>query len=281
MKVLALGDEHGIHHALLKSQNDRPENIEIVAKDWNKFQFEQANQRDFDLVVVISLLPMDADEQMLGGFRSFVTQVLSYTKSHNMPLLLLSSAAVFDGARIAYNENDKPCPNSEYGQFYADLEAAVLEQENTIIIRTAWLYSADKGSFLARVIEFAEQNQCIRINSAAKANPTSTTDIARVVLAIILQLEQGAKNWGVFHYVAADTALGFQFVEAILQQASQYQAVINPKQVCFEHQKPGDAEFCFPAVVLKCKRIQGNFGIHQRAWRALMPAVVREYYAGS
>lgn len=279
MKILALGDEHGLHHALYELQNARLENIEIFAKNWIDFQLEQLSRFDFDVIVLLSLLPINASKQDQVTYRTFASQLILHAKSHNVPIMLLSSAAVFDGARIAYNENDQPCPNSEYGQLYADLEAYLLtEHQRCIIIRTGWLYSARKGSFLNHVVEFAEQNTCIRINSAAKANPTSIEDIARVFLAIILQLEQGAENWGIFHYVAADTALGFQFVEAVLQQASQYQTAIDPKQVCFEHQERSDTEFYFPAVVLKCKRLQGNFGIHQRAWRSLMPAEVRRYY---
>lgn len=279
MKVLALGDEHGMHSALQQLQSTRDESIEVITRNWTSFTAQELTQCQPDCIVFLLLLSAQATAAEHLNYKQLVLAAGNYAKQRNLPLLMLSTAAVFDGARIAYKETDQCSPNSDYGRFYADLEQQLLTlHDNSIIVRVAWLYSAQPHSFLAYVISFAEQNKCIRINSAAKANPTSTEDVARVFQGIILQLQQGADNWGIFHYVAADTALGFQFVEAILQQASQYQTAINPKQLCFEHQEQADTEFDFPAVVLKCQRLRGNFGIHQRSWRALMPAVVREYY---
>lgn len=278
MKVLALGDEHAMHKALLEQAGSRAEPFDVQAFHWQSFNSEQLILLKPDVIVVLALLPYEASKELMFAYHQQLQSLLDYAEQESLPILFLSSAAVFDGARIAYHEQDKTCPNSEYGYFYDGLEKLFTSYQHSIVIRTAWLYSTCQHSFLAQVIRFAEQGKCIRINSAAKANPTSTEDLARVFLAVLLQLEQGADNWGVFHYVAAEPALGFQFVEAVLQQANKYNQSINPKQVCFEHHQQADVEFYFPAVALKCKRLQGNFGIHQRAWRSLMPAVVRQYY---
>lgn len=279
MKVLALGDEHAMHKALLEQAGSRAEPFDVQAFHWQSFNLEQLIQLKPDVIVVLALLPYEASVELMSVYRRLVQSLLSYARRESLPILFLSSAAVFDGARIAYHEQDQTSPDSEYGRFYCDLEKLLVAYQHSIIIRTTWLYSALQHSFLAQVIRFAEKGDCIRINSVAKANPTATEDLARVFLAILLQLEQGADNWGVFHYVAADPSLGFQFVEAILQQANKYNPSINPKQVCFEHHQQADARFYFSAVTLKCKRLQGDFGIHQRAWRSLMPAMVRQYYS--
>lgn len=279
MKVLVVGDQHGIHQSLQKIRAQRLENIHIQGEDWQAFAVDNLLSLEIDVVICAVLLPFNSSSVEQQQYFTLLEKLFAYAKQHELPFFLLSSAAVFDGARIAYNETDKPSPNSDYGRFYQQLEQHVLGYEKTIILRTSWLFSAADTAFLAQVITHALEDKCIKINSAAKSCPTAANDIARVLFAMLLQVEQGANNWGVFHYVAADTALGFQFVEAILQQASQYRDNINPKQVCFEHQQQPEVAFYFSPVMLKCKRIRGSFGIHQRAWRALMPAVVRQYLA--
>ncbi len=230
------------------------------------------------VVVVAALLAEHSDGAEQQLFKENVTLIADWCKQHSAVLLMLSSAAVFDGSRIAYHETDEVQPNSRSGLFYQQLEQVAASNPKHLILRTDWLYNEQQGSFLSNVIQYAIEGQCVGVNSAAKACPTAVTDLARVIVAILLQIQQGSDNWGVFHYVAADTALGFQFVEAILQQAEKYNDVINAKQVCFEHCNPSRPEFYFAPVVLKCSRLLENFGIHQRPWRTQMPAVVRAYF---
>ena len=64
-------------------------------------------------------------------------------QSRNGWLVQVSTDYVFDGtAHIPYKEEDTPCPNSVYGSTKLAGEQEALKQcPNTMVIRTAWLYS--------------------------------------------------------------------------------------------------------------------------------------------
>ena len=63
-------------------------------------------------------------------------------------------------------------------------------------------------------------------------------DLVRVLIAMILQLDLDSEAWGIYHYASGDTAIGFQFVEAIVAQASQLlQRMLGDKRRVFPQRR--------------------------------------------
>lgn len=285
MRLLVLRDQHDFVARLQGQLATRPEDITLIPVAWqaigdtvNLQRLVEQQQPDF--LVCAVFLPVVADAGKIRKFRSMVEQFERCARKNGLPLVFFSSGAVFDGARIAYREDDPVCPVTAYGKLYAELEQQISKKiRRHLIIRTTWLYGASGENFLTAVIDHVLQDRLIRVNSAGKSCPTSINDLARVLLAILLQLDSGADSWGIYHYAGADTALGFQFIEAILAHASQYDAGIHAGRLCFEHHEQPDPAFYFEPVMLKCHKLLENFGIHQRPWRKLLPAVVREHFA--
>lgn len=284
MKLLIIRDQHEFAFHLCKLLEQRAEIIIPVPVAWDVIGesvdlHKLIEHQQPDYMVCAVLLPADACKNTYKKFRNVVEQLERCSRKYGLPLIFISTGAVFEGSRISIQEHDSYSATSEYGKFYADLESLIVRKlRRHIILRTSWLFSASGDNFLTAVIEYASANTLISLNSAAKGHPTAEQDLARVVIAILLQVDLGAENWGVYHYVSSDSALGFQFMEAIVAQASQYDQDINPKQLNFEHNDNPLPVFYFEAVVLKCHKLLEAFGIHQRPWRSLLSATVKSHY---
>lgn len=284
MRLLVVEDQYHLAASLQRQLDVRAEPITIERQTWQNFQQQDlaqpSSQPSFDAIICAVLLTNSSNDDQRQQYADCVKRLVLLAKRQQIPLLFLSTTAVFDGARIAYQETDAVSPNTHYGSYYVGLEQQVARWEKHIIIRTGWLYGAGNDNYLTAAIAYAANDKLISFNSAGKACPTAIEDVARVILAIVLQLQYATENWGIYHYVASDTALGFQFIEAILMQAAKYETNVNAKQVRFEHSSelPPDPLFYFVPVVLRCSRVLDDFGIHQRSWRALMPAAVRSHF---
>src|SRR2546423_1967403 len=136
-------------------------------------------------------------------------------------LIHLSTDYVFDGAKAAaYTEQDENSPMSVYGASKLAGEQAVLsEHDNTVVLRTAWVYSPFGSNFVKTMLQMAAQRSEIAVVSDQKGNPTSALDIADGIISIAENLCAGAtdEQVGVFHMTAAGEASWAQFAEEVFQ----------------------------------------------------------------
>lgn len=229
------------------------------------------------IVLFLAKLSSVADAQARQQFQLQLLNWLAIAKQNKAMFLFLSSAAVFNGDQLYYEENAKTCPKESYGQFYVGCEAQVSQYDRYIILRTGWLFSSTKGEFLAEVIDFAKAKKMIPVNSAGKGCPTALTDLVRVIFGMCLQLELSIPSGRLFHYMSQDSAIGFQFIETVLSHASQFSGDIDPKNVFFQHQVNQNSLFYFEPVILKCNKLSEQFGIQQRTWRSYVGDAVKSY----
>ncbi|OMH28422.1 sugar nucleotide-binding protein [Motiliproteus sp. MSK22-1] len=199
-----------------------------------------------------------------------------------MALIQISCAELFNGsAEIAYTEVMEPAPVSDYGQSLWKGEQAVRERaERHIILRTGWLFSARGRSFVRQLLESARVETEVCVADGLMGSPTSAVDLARVVVALIKQLDCDADNWGTYHYCAAEPISWFGFSEAVIAAARQYEDLKLERLVAVHqselghHLRPVFSE-------LNCKKILRDFGIHQRSWRTGLMQVARTLYSYS
>lgn len=81
------------------------------------------------------LHPEEAYAVNTGG----VENVARYARSHNIPLLYISTAGVFDGQKDEYTEHDVPNPLSVYGKSKYGGELVAKTVPKSIIIRAGWM----------------------------------------------------------------------------------------------------------------------------------------------
>ena len=81
------------------------------------------------------LHPEDAYATNTGG----VLNVAEYARNHNIPLVYISTAGIFDGGKDEYTENDTPNPLSVYGKSKYGGELIAKTLPKSIIIRAGWM----------------------------------------------------------------------------------------------------------------------------------------------
>ncbi len=238
---------------------------------------EQHQPRFF---ISVALLAPDADKLSQKRFRANIEQIERVARREGIPFIFLSSAMVFDGKKLGYKESEPTSAQHPVAKVYAELEKLISRKSKKhIILRTSWLFSHKPHNFLTNVVDYACEQAQINVNSAAKGCPTAMEDLVRVLVAMVLQLDLDSDAWGTYHYASGDTAIGFQFVEAIVAQASQFDERIVPSHLPFAHDDRIGGEFYFAPVVLKCDRVRSAFGVHQKSWRQFISAEVKQYFS--
>lgn len=81
------------------------------------------------------LHPDDAYATNTGG----VQNVVEYARDHNIPLVYISTAGIFDGGKDEYTENDTPNPLSVYGKSKYGGELVAKTLPKSIVIRAGWM----------------------------------------------------------------------------------------------------------------------------------------------
>jgi dTDP-4-dehydrorhamnose reductase len=128
-------------------------------------------------------------------------------------LLHLSTDYVFDGtSATAYREEASLHPLNVYGESKLQGERAVQAAgENTLILRTAWLYGRHGKNFVDTVLRLASQQEELRVVNDQKGSPTFTRDLS---WAIAQLLEKDLR--GIIHVTNSGSCTWFEFAERIL-----------------------------------------------------------------
>ena len=81
------------------------------------------------------LHPEDAYATNTGG----VQNIVEYARNHNIPLVYISTAGIFDGEKDEYTESDTPNPLSVYGKSKYGGELVAKTLPKSIVIRAGWM----------------------------------------------------------------------------------------------------------------------------------------------
>lgn len=209
-----------------------------------------------------------------------VAQLAKLCAANNCTLLQPSSYRVFDGLRTtAYSETDECKPLSERGKALLRMEQSIRELcPQHIILRFGWLLDDSHSSLLGRVLQRAQEHIALELADDRRGNPTPIDDAARVMLAIIKQLDCAASLWGTYHYGAQEAATSLSVGQAILSEAKFWVPSISQEIDARGHASFTDAIIEPQHGVLDCRKITYTFGIKPRSWRASMSDLLHSYY---
>jgi dTDP-4-dehydrorhamnose reductase len=136
-----------------------------------------------------------------------------------VPVIHISTDYVFDGSNPApYVEGDVPNPVSVYGASKLAGEEAVLEAtRNSVILRTAWVYSPFNANFVKTMLRLAADRDEVGVVADQRGNPTSALDIADAILAVAANLVASEERdlRGVFHMTGQGEGSWADFAEQI------------------------------------------------------------------
>ena len=212
--------------------------------------------------------------------RDFVATLAEVCRDKDIPIIHLSTDHVFDGHYASgYSENDQTIPLGIFGKSKWDGEELLRKTlDKHLILRVSWLFSPWGVNFLTSSIIKARTEKEIFAADDRQGCPTSAKDIARVILAVIRQLNDGADAWGTYHYCGAEVTTRYKFLEAIYNRAKQHEQLatqvlhsVTRSELYANAERPASS-------VLNCKKLLRNFGIHQRPWREELDKVMDLIY---
>ncbi len=201
----------------------------------------------------------------------------------SIPMFHLSTDYVFDGHYASgYTEEDDVAPLGVYGNSKWQGEEYLRQVlPRHIILRVSWLFSTKGNNFVLRTLDTARKKKVLESVIDRKGCPTAASDVARVILAILKQVHNGAESWGTYHYCGAEITNRYDFCKEILIAAGHYESFevekmvpISSKDYVTEALRPNTS-------VLICKKLLETFGIRQKPWRQELVWVMRDIYESS
>jgi dTDP-4-dehydrorhamnose reductase len=144
---------------------------------------------------------------------------------HGARLVQISTDFVFDGAKAEpYVETDEPAPLSAYGRDKRAGEVAALRLPGSLVVRASWLFGRGGWNFIEAILKQAEQGKReITVVDDQRGRPTSTTDLAEAIRALLLS---GAT--GLFHFANRGAVTWFEYAVEILNVAGRSDVLVAP-----------------------------------------------------
>jgi dTDP-4-dehydrorhamnose reductase len=185
-----------------------------------------------------------------------------------------STDFVFDGTKgSAYVETDVPNPLNVYGSTKLEGEQMVQAAGGAyLVFRTSWVYSLRQGGFVTKVLQWARQQETLRIVDDQIGSPTWARMLAEATAQVIAQGRREPVEYlqgvtGLYHLAGGGSASRYEWARAILE--------LDPRrdeQVVKELLPAKTSEFSMPAVrpkfsTLDCSRFKQVFGLNVSYWK--------------
>lgn len=188
-------------------------------------------------------------------------------------LVQVSTDYVFDGTNhTPYTEDEATCPNSVYGSTKLEGEKlAMAACANTMIIRTAWLYSTFGNNFVKTMIRLGQEKPELGVIFDQIGTPTYAGDLAAAIMAAI--------NHGIvpsiYHFSNEGVISWYDFTKAIHRIAGITSCHVKPLHT---------AEYPTPAArphysVLDKTKIKQTYGIEIPYWEESLEKCVAKLLA--
>ena len=218
--------------------NDQQKLQELLFQEWPE--------------VLINCSEETIDEQKMASTNTHFPKFLSQLTHHlGTRFIHISTNAIFDGTQSDfYRSTDQPNPQTFYGQTKLLGEKEILKNSNSnpLILRIPELLSSDfksSQSFNQKITNSAKSKQIIELSSTTEFQPTSSTNIADV----ILELCERKDLHGIFHWAGSETISEYDLASLILSRAN----VENPQDFIKLNNDSTKRNFCMELHPLKNK----------------------------
>lgn len=186
----------------------------------------------------------------------------------------VSTDYVFDGTKTTpYVETDSVCPDSVYGKSKVEGEAALLEVcPNSVIVRTAWLYSIFGNNFVKTMIKLGKERDALNVVADQTGTPTNAADLAKAILKIIDFSIANQFEPGIYHYSNQGVTTWYDFTVLIHKLAGITTCKVTPITT---DQYPTRARRPQYSVLDKTK-IKSTFGLDVPNWEDSLRICISE-----
>lgn len=183
----------------------------------------------------------------------------------------VSTDYVFDGKNFRpYAESDATNPTSRYGISKREGEKVLMALlPDSIIIRTAWLYSPHGNNFVKTMRKLGRERKELGVVADQIGSPTSATDLAKAIVSILF-----FPQWvpGLYHFTDEGAASWYDFTKAIHRMSGIVDCSVKPITT---------ADYPTPAArphysVLDKSKIKRTFGLKIPHWEESLAKVIAE-----
>ncbi len=190
---------------------------------------------------------------------------------NNALLIHVSTDYVFDGENYKpYDEEDPVNPTSAYGRSKAKGEAMIRQHTcKSVIVRTAWLYSATGHNFLKTMMKLGGQRDELKVVVDQIGTPTWAADLAEALWQIAMKSEGTQKE--IFHYSNEGAISWYDFAKTIMEisQLPCHVLPIESKDYPVKTKRP------FYSVLNKAK-IKRDFDVDVPYWKESLINCIKE-----
>ena len=146
-----------------------------------------------------------------------VQALASICKNLAIPFITYSTDYVFDGeATQPYTISTKVDPVNFYGSTKAAGEKMAMEaNEDTIVIRTSWVFSSHGNNFVKTMMRLMKERAQLNIVADQKGRPTYAKDLAIATMHMIEVMNAGKTMNGVYHFANQGETTWFDFAAKI------------------------------------------------------------------
>ena len=188
-------------------------------------------------------------------------------------LVHYSTDYVFDGTKGSpYVETDQPNPLNVYGQTKLEGEQAIADSGCVnLVLRTSWVYSMRQGGFVTKVLQWAREQEVMRVVDDQISSPTSARMLAEITSLILAQGRNDVYGYlsekgGLYHCAGGGSCSRYEWAEKILELDPQ-----KEEQVVRQLERASSNEFSVPAdrpmiSVLNNAKLEKMFGLRLPPW---------------
>ena len=191
-------------------------------------------------------------------------------KEINAKIIHISTDYVFNGkGSKPYKEDDITDPIGLYGLTKRDGEKKILsENDQTYIIRTAWLYGKYGNNFVHTMLRLMNEKENISVVNDQKGSPTWANDLSKTIIEFIKQSKEEKKiPYGIYHYTNEGEITWFDFAKEIYKQGRALGILSNNCEVkpCTSTDFPAKVKRPSYSVLDKLK-IKSSLNLNIPAW---------------
>tara|TARA_X000000950_G_scaffold227085_1_gene274100 strand:+ start:26618 stop:27475 length:858 start_codon:yes stop_codon:yes gene_type:complete len=236
MKILVTGSEGQLGSELkVRSQNF---NCEWIFTDFNEFDIGdlsniniKLNQYSPDIIIncaAYTNVDKAEKEPFIANLINHlaVEAISGWTHENSCDLIHISTDYVFDGnSKKKLKEISKTSPLNIYGLTKLEGEkSCILNNPNSIIIRTSWVFSSFGNNFVKSIIKLSKIKKKINVVDDQVGSPTYAGDLADIILQIIF-----LKKWipGLYNFSNHGEVSWYQLALKI-KQIYGFESEINP-----------------------------------------------------
>lgn len=194
--------------------------------------------------------------------------------SNGAKVIHVSTDYVFDGTGSRpYLETDPVSPKSVYGRSKQEGEATLMETcPQSIIIRTAWLYSIYGNNFVKTMMKLGKERESLNVVADQSGTPTNAADLANAIVKILDHSEAQTFEAGIYHYSNEGITTWYDFTVQIHKDAGINTCQVSPINTDQYPTKASRPQYS----VLDKSKIKKTFHLEIPQWQDSLKVCVNE-----